>query len=107
MPGLGQLEPDLLILAVGIGIAGEREHSPDGDPALDLKRQVVGAGAAGGQSGSQGQGARQGSAGKRALAGLHQAMAAKQSRKALRVASMSASLWAREVNPASKALGAR
>ena len=36
-----------------------------------------------------------------------QAMAANASRKAAIVASMSASLWAREVKPASKALGAR
>ena len=36
-----------------------------------------------------------------------QATAAKLSRKALSVASISASEWAREVNPASKAEGAR
>ena len=38
---------------------------------------------------------------------MPQAISAKLARNASRVASMSASLWAREVKPASKALGAR
>ena len=100
-----QVQTHTLVLAVDVGVAAQGQDGPDRYAALEVDRcagALVTLAAGGQQTGATDQ-ARE----EQAQAPQHQATSAKLSRKAAIVASMSSSLWAREVKPASKALGAR